>query len=111
MKSERRDTPRIPIALEAILDYNRQDPQPSVTRDISLDGVFVETRSGTVPRKGALDIAIKLPGDGGARYHRFHAQVVRVTDRGAALVFDRVETDSYAALLDLVFSRRGRSLS
>ncbi|HEY8553733.1 MAG TPA: PilZ domain-containing protein [Burkholderiales bacterium] len=111
MKSERRDTPRIPIALEAILDYNRQDPQPSVTRDISLDGVFVETRTGKVPRKKTLDLAIKLPGEDGARYHRFHARVVRVTDRGAGLVFDRVETDSYAALLDLIFSRQGRSLS
>lgn len=110
MKSERRDTPRIPIALEAILNYNNRNFQHSVTRDISLDGAFVEAKDASLPKRGTLELAIKLPAEGTTRYHRFHAQVVRVTDRGAGLLFDRVETDSYAALLDLVFSRQGRGL-
>lgn len=110
MKSERRDTPRIPITLDAILDYNNQNYQHSITRDISLDGVFVESKETRLPKRGALELAIKLPADGMSKYHRFHAQVVRVTNNGAGLLFDRVDTDSYAALLDLVFSRQGRGL-
>ncbi len=110
MKSERRDTPRIPIALDAILNFNNQNYQHSVTRDISLDGAFVEAKGGKLPKKGAMDIAIKLPVEGTPKYHRFHAEIVRITPNGAGLLFDRVDTDSYAALLDLVFSRQGRGL-
>lgn len=109
MKSERRDTPRIPITLDTIVNYNNQNFQHSTTRDISLDGAFVESKTG-LPKKGTMELAIKLPVEGRPKYHRFHAQVVRVTEKGAGLVFDRVDTDSYAALLDLVFSRQGRGL-
>ncbi len=110
MKSERRDTPRIPITLDTILNYNNQNYQHSTTRDISLDGAFIETKSDTSPKKGTMELAIKLPAEGAPKYHRFHAQIVRTTDNGAALLFDKVDTDSYAALLDLVFSRQGRGL-
>jgi hypothetical protein len=110
MKSERRDTPRIPITLDTILNYNNQNYQHSTTRDISLDGAFIETKSDTAPKKGTMELAIKLPVEGAPKYHRFHAQIVRTTDNGAALLFDKVDTDSYAALLDLVFSRQGRGL-
>lgn len=110
MKSERRDTPRIPITLDAILNYNNPEYQQSVTRDISLDGAFIRTQESTVLKKGAVDLAIKLPTDGAPKYHRFHAQVVRVTTNGAALLFEKIDSDSYAALLDLVFSRQGRGL-
>jgi len=110
MKSERRDTPRIPIALETILNYNNQSYEHSTTRDISLDGAFIESKAARLPKRGALELAIKLPVEGAPKYHRFHAQVVRVTNNGAGLLFDRVDTDSYAALLDLVFSRQGRGL-
>ena len=110
MKTERRDTPRIPIALDTILNCSNQNYQHSITRDISLDGVFIESDEGKVAKKGIMDLAIKLPGEGPPKYHRFHAQVVRVVNGGAGLVFDKVDTDSYAALLDLVFSRQGRGL-
>jgi hypothetical protein len=110
MKSERRDTPRIPITLDTILNYNNNDYHHSTTRDISLDGAFVDTMGSSPPKKGVMDLAIKLPSEGVPKYHRFQAQVVRTTANGAALLFDRVDTDSYAALLDLVFSRQGRGL-
>ena len=110
MKTERRDTPRIPIALEAVLQFQDQNYRRSVTRDISLDGAFVETRDIDLTRKDQLDLSIRLPTDGEAHYHRFHAHVVRVTETGAALAFDKTETAAYEALLDLVFSRQGRGL-
>ncbi|MFP5349554.1 MAG: PilZ domain-containing protein [Gammaproteobacteria bacterium] len=108
-KSERRDTPRIPIALEAVLHYNNQQLRHSLTRDISLDGAFVETRE-ALAQKGSVELAISLPTDGKPQFHHFQAQVVRVADGGAGLLFDKVGTEAYAALLDLVFSRQGRGL-
>lgn len=109
MKTERRDTPRIPITLEAIVNDSAQNYHHSVTRDISLDGAFVETQN-KFPKKGSVELAIQLPTEGKNKFHRFHAQVVRTTSGGAGVLFDKVDTDAYAALLDLVFSRQGRGL-
>jgi hypothetical protein len=107
MKAERRDTPRISIALEAILNYNNRDYQHLVTRDISLDGVFVHTPPGSMLQKGAIDIAIGLPGTARKKFHRFSAKLVHVTRQGAGFTFDEaIEPDAYEALLELVFARR-----
>ncbi len=110
MKTERRDTPRIPIALEAILNFNRADFRQSKTRDISLDGVFVEGAQARVNKNQLIELAIRLPADGQQKFHRFQAQVIRTTEAGAALVFDRVDTDAYEALLRLVFSHQPKPL-
>lgn len=110
MHTERRDTPRIPIALDAILGFNTPRPEPSMIHDISLDGAFAESPAGRGSNRGALECAIKLPVDGQHKYYRFHGRVVRTTDAGVALQFDQIDADAYAALLDFVFSRQGRGL-
>jgi len=78
------------------------------TRDISLDGAFVETSETRIGGKALVDLAIKIPGFDPNRIHRFSAQVIRATKHGVGLVFDQVNTDGYAALLDLVYSRQPR---
>ena len=104
MKQERRDTPRVPVRLEAILHYDSPAFHRAFTHDISLDGAFLETPR--VPRhKAKLHLAIKLPGENRSKYPHSHSQVVRSTAKGAALVFDRVGADAYEALLGLVFAR------
>ncbi|MBI3899446.1 MAG: PilZ domain-containing protein [Gammaproteobacteria bacterium] len=110
MKTERRDTPRIAISLDALLSREAENYQRSVTRDISLDGAFIEAAGRQFVQKDRLELAIRLPSDGAAHYHRFRGQVVRVVNGGAGIAFDRVDTESYEALLDLVFSRQGRGL-
>ena len=109
MKRERRDTPRIPIALEVMLKQADNRFQRCVTRNISLDGLFLETPAALdiLPRRSTY-LAIKIPENGRDRIHHFHAQAVYVKDNGAAFVFDRVATEGYAALLELVFSRQPR---
>jgi len=110
MKTERRDTPRIPITLETIINYNNRYYQSSLTRDISLDGVFVETRQTPSLKKGPMQLAIKIPFDGRGKFLRYQAQAVRLTGNGVGFCFDTVDTDAYAALLDLVFSRQRRGV-
>jgi c-di-GMP-binding flagellar brake protein YcgR len=107
-KTERRDTQRVAIALEAILHYHDRDFLHAVTRDISLDGVFVQAPVASL-RAGPTDIAIRLPADNGPKFHRFRAQVVHSGRRGAGFAFDSVETDAYEALLRLIFSRQPKS--
>jgi hypothetical protein len=110
MNTERRDTPRIPAALETIINFNSTDYRPARTRDISLDGVFIEGSQHTVNERDHVDIAIRLPASGQSRFHRFQAKVIRTNRQGAGFVFDEVETDSYAALLEYVFGQQGRGL-
>jgi hypothetical protein len=104
MRAERRDTPRIPMALEIAFKVERQPFFPSRTRDISLDGVFIETPHAKLPKKSSVEVALKLNDNGKPRVHRFRAQVTRVTPFGAGLEFDKADSDAYAALLSLVFS-------
>ncbi|OGI51286.1 MAG: hypothetical protein A3B81_02255 [Candidatus Muproteobacteria bacterium RIFCSPHIGHO2_02_FULL_65_16] len=112
MTTERRDTPRIPIALDAFLRDENSSFLRFLTRDISLDGAFVETGRAGLPGAGSLELALKLPTDtaGGPKLHRMHAQVTRLAPDGAGVVFDKVNTDAYAALLNLVFSRQPKGL-
>ena len=78
------------------------------TRDISLDGVFIEARGDALPKRDRFELAMKLPEGGGHKVYRFQAQVTRITREGAALSFDAVDSDAYAALMNLVFSQSPR---
>jgi len=107
MKPERRDTPRIPIAIEAIVSTSKSGYQRTVTRDVSLDGVLIATGKQKVGKRNKpVEIALKLPFDGEEKFHRFHAQVVRTVGGGTGLLFEGVDSEAYAALLNLVFSRQ-----
>lgn len=109
MKSERRDTPRISIALEAMLNHGNSGFRRCQTRDISLDGAFLETGETQFGPNALVDLALQLPGPERKQTHRFRGQIIRSTAHGVALVFDPVSTDGYAALLDLVYARQPRS--
>lgn len=104
MKNERRDTARVPIELEVMLNPDTQGYQLFRTRDVSLEGVFVEPAAKLV-KNATVQLAIKLTSDGRTQVHRVRARVVRVTPHGAGLAFDDVDTGTYAALLELVFAQ------
>jgi c-di-GMP-binding flagellar brake protein YcgR len=106
MTNERRDTPRIPVTLEAILNYNNRDYRHLLTRDISLDGVSVHAPVDLRLKKEPIDIAIGLPGNPDKHFHRFRARLVHATRQGAGFTFEAVEPEAYEALLDLVFADR-----
>lgn len=104
MRNERRDTARVPIELEVMLKPDSQGYQRFRTRDVSLEGVFVEPAT-RLARNATAELAIKLTSDGHTHVHRVKARVVRVTPHGAGLAFDDVDSRTYAALLELVFAQ------
>lgn len=106
--SERRDTPRVPVSLEAILNYNNRDYRHLLTRDISLDGVSVQGSPDIHLKKEPIDMAIGLPGEADKRFHRFSARLVRSDRQSAGFVFESIDPEAYEALLGLVFSDRPR---
>jgi PilZ domain-containing protein len=74
------------------------------TRDLSLDGAFVETGPHRIGPRDRIEVALKIPVSGTPQIYRFNAHVARVAPGGVGMVFDHANTESYAALLDLVFS-------
>jgi len=74
------------------------------TRDLSLDGAFVEIGPHRLAPKETLEVALKIPVEGADQIYRFNAHIARTAPTGIAMVFDHVNTESYAALMDLVFS-------
>ncbi len=111
MKSERRDTPRVPVSIEAIVSTSGRGYQRTVTRDVSLDGAYIVTGKQKVGRRHKpVEIALKLPFDGEEKFHRFRAQVVRTAGGGTGLLFEGVDSDAYAALMQLVFSRQPKTI-
>jgi len=101
---ERRDTPRVPLALDAMVKISDRPFQMHRTRDVSLDGVFVEIGPHRLAPQDLLEVALKIPSSGGPQIYRFSARIARVAPLGVGMVFDHVNTESYAALLDVVFA-------
>lgn len=106
MKSERRDTPRIPVTLEVMFNPENAGFRRGVTLNISLDGVLVDPGSARIARRSQVELAIKLRTAGNMKIHRFHAQTVHIGPEGVGLAFDRVSTEGYSALFDLIYSRQ-----
>lgn len=98
----------MPIALDAMVKMGDRPFQMFRTRDVSLDGTFVETGPHRVVSKDRIQVALKIPLGGAPQIYRFDARVTRVAPQGIGMVFDHVNTESYAALLDFVFSTQPR---
>jgi hypothetical protein len=103
---ERRDTPRVPLSLDAMVKIADRPFQVFRTRDLSLDGAFVELGPHRLTPKDALEVALKIPVNGAPQIYRFQARVTRIAPLGVGMVFDHVNTESYAALMDLVFDHQ-----
>lgn len=109
MSAERRESPRIDITLDAFLNHGDRGFLRHTARNIGLDGVFLETDLSRLPRHALMELALQLPTEAGRRIHRFRARRVHATGSGAGLEFDRIDPDSYEALLELVFSPRRKT--
>jgi hypothetical protein len=101
---ERRRSQRILFTSTAILRYGSKELSLEVkvdTRDISLQGVFLETGN-LLPVTTPCDIEIHLIGTTSTM--DFHAQgvVQRHESNGMAIAFTHLDPDSYLHILNLV---------
>lgn len=74
------------------------------TRDLSLEGAFVEIGPHRLTPAEKIEVALKIPSNGAPQIYRFDARVTRIAPSGVGMVFDHVNTESYAALLECVFT-------
>jgi hypothetical protein len=74
-------------------------------RDIGVDGAFVETEGFALSRGATVDLVLKVRSGEKTRHHRVEARVTRVSESGAALVFDKLDDSLYRTLLDIVYGK------
>lgn len=101
---ERRDSQRVPIMLDAVLNYQAQVMICTI-RNISLNGAFIEGTPQGLPYFNApVELGLTLTTGGETKQHRIPAKIRRITDGGVGLTFGDVGMDAYFSLVNLVYN-------
>ena len=101
MTADRKDSA---LLLEAMLKCDGQTFRSHEVRDISMEGVFVLARDGTLSRlrrNSPVELALKMHANGKTSVHVLQAEIKQVTHDGAMLVFKDADISAYGALLHL----------
>jgi hypothetical protein len=102
--SERRDSQRVPVALDAVLNYQAQVMICTI-RDISLNGAFIEGTPDGLPYFNApVELGLTLTSAGETKQHRIPAKIRRIANNGVGLTFGDVGMDAYFSLVNLVYN-------
>ncbi len=102
--NERRDSQRVPVVIDAVLNYQAQVMICTV-RDISLNGAFIEGMPQGLPYFNApVELGITLTAGGETKQHRIPAKIRRIADNGAGVSFGDVGMDAYFSLVNLVYN-------
>jgi hypothetical protein len=72
------------------------------TREVSLSGMFVETVPGSFSANSVIDVELTLPGTAGLRTYRWQAMVIRTTESGVGLMFDRLRPPAVTRLMAIL---------
>ncbi len=103
VSADRRMGPRLETRVKAMVAH----PSVGLTRcklvEIGIDGALIETGDLSL-RKGAdADLVLKIRHGNKLTHCRVPAKVLRVTEKGAALVFDDLDEGVYRILLEIVY--------
>lgn len=98
MPVEHRWSPRKPIAMEVDLDYPPLGTIEGKTRNISLEGMYVETDGTEIPRQARLEVVFTTRYGDGTKVYRLPAYVVHSHDRGIGLMLQHVGYHEFDAL-------------
>ena len=101
--ADRRETLRVRMTREVIVNTNGSEAQFCRLRDISPEGLFVEPMDTPLPADARVKVAISLPSGNSSKVYHLPAKVMRVTDDGAGLQFNGLGVDSYSAILGLMY--------
>jgi hypothetical protein len=105
---ERRWNARKAINLDIALYYNGLGMLRCMARDISLEGMFVETGSVIMlPHNAPVEVVFDTREGKQWVQHRLPALVVRTADDGVGMMFSSVARDTHRALLDMVQAGEG----
>jgi hypothetical protein len=98
MPIEHRWSPRKPINLEVSLFYPPLGSITGKTRNISLEGMYVEMDGTEIPQQARLEVAFITRHGERERVHRLPAYVVHSHERGVGLMLQHVGYHEFDAL-------------
>ena len=97
MSIEHRWSERKPIEMEVFLYHPSTGEIAGKTRDISLEGMYVETNGAELPVNSELEVSFITLTETGPKQHRVPAYVVHGSANGVGLMLRHVDyTDFYA---------------
>ncbi len=99
---DRRLGPRRWAHVTAMISRKRLGMSRCRLRDISLEGAFVETGRPILDQDERVELVLKVRAGDHSHHCRVPAKVARVSDEGAALVFDDPDEELYRTLFDIV---------
>lgn len=99
-------------AVSAAVTLYPHDCEPVLGRiqEASISGMFVATAPHLFCENGVIDVEVTVPGTAALRTYRWQAMVVRRTENGLGLMFDRVRPPAIAHLLHARQSEMPRTL-
>jgi hypothetical protein len=98
MPVEHRWSPRKPINMEVSLFYPPLGSLTGKTRNISLEGMYVEMDGSEIPQQARLEVAFITRHGDRERIHRLPAYVVHSHEQGVGLMLQHVGYHEFAAL-------------
>lgn len=101
MNTERRQSPRVPVSFDVVLNHRAQSLVCTM-RDISLGGAFIDADPELLPYAGLIELSFSLPLRNGSSFVRLPATIHRVTEDGAAVTFGDVGSELYFQLVDMI---------
>lgn len=99
---EHRFGSRREVRAAVLLHRRGRAPVAGHTREISISGMFVETARASFSANHVIDIEITLPATAGLRTYRWQAMVVRTTEAGIGLMFDRLRPPAVTRLMAIL---------
>lgn len=95
---------RQPVVLEVAVHNHEQSVVRGKTHDISIGGMFVEAHPLDLSLNDQVNVAFNLEKDGVINHHYLPARVIRLTDKGAGLMFSDFSPTTVNALKELLYA-------
>lgn len=105
MEKDRRWSRRKALPIDVALYYSGLGLLRCKIRDISMDGVFIETGRIVLSHATTLELVFTARAPKHSGYRRLSAKIARVDDLGAGLAFTDIDEDSYHFLRELLSER------
>jgi hypothetical protein len=106
MKNERRGNQRVAASLDVAVYYNSLVLFDCRTRDISLDGAFVDTQGQSLPQNAKVDLRFDVQVDGGSQQHRLEAEVMHSEDDGVGVKFHYPDFSTFAGVVAMFVTKQ-----
>lgn len=111
MTMERRGGMRKSLEIDVVIDNQPACLLQGRIGNVSIGGLFVQTEAASLTANTQVELVLMLQREDGTQVYRMPAMVVRVTPRGAGLMFDQYDVNAFRALVVLLLTRQKAAAS